>query len=325
MRRRPAYTLLEVLLAMAISVLLIAALYTAVGYQLRQAQAGRDLVEQTTLARGVFNRITTDVAATAALCDPARFRTQQAKQNSASASGSGSGSGSGQSGSNGGASSTTPGSSGGTSGGTGSSTNNSTSNNSSSSSTTTTTQTSGIVLPLGVMGDSSTLHLWTSKMPSEVWPADQNNQGALAGDVRRISYWIDSESAGGLCRYEYKVVTTQDATNITLPSGELAAYLIAPEAKSVEFTYFDGTNWQESWDSTTLGADGITPIGSPRAIAIKIGFLPTGVKASGKGTPDLKYYRHVIPITTANGNTAQTTGQPGTTSGQSGTSGTGGN
>jgi hypothetical protein len=320
MRRRPAYTLLEVLLAMTIAVLLLAAVYTAVGYQLRQAQAGRELIEQAALARGVFNRITIDVAATATLCDPARFRNQQNQQNqqnSASASGGSSGSGSGQGGSaNGGTNpSTTPGSTGNTSGGASTS-------NQSNSTTTTTTQNNGIILPLGVMGDASSLHLWTSKMPGEAWPDGQNNQGALVGDVRRISYWLDTEAAGGLCRYEIKVVTTQDATSTNLPTGDSAAYLLAPEVHSVEFSYYDGTNWQDSWDSTTLGADGVTPIGSPRAIAVKIGFRPAGGKSAGGKAPELKYYRHVIPIATANGTTAQTTGQNGTTGGQTGTTST---
>ena len=50
-RRRPGYTLLEILLALTIAVMLLAAVYTFVGYQLKQAQAGRELIEQTTLVQ----------------------------------------------------------------------------------------------------------------------------------------------------------------------------------------------------------------------------------------------------------------------------------
>src|SRR5262245_41890749 len=75
-RKRPAYTLLEIILALTIAVLLLTALYGAVGYQLRQAQAGRDATSQTTLSRSVVARIENDVIASLALSDPGRYRNQ---------------------------------------------------------------------------------------------------------------------------------------------------------------------------------------------------------------------------------------------------------
>ena len=44
--------------------------------------------------------------------------------------------------------------------------------------------------------------------------------------------------------------------------------------RSLNFQYFDGTDWQDSWDSTALGPDGVTPLGSPLAIAVTIGIAP---------------------------------------------------
>jgi hypothetical protein len=72
--------------------------------------------------------------------------------------------------------------------------------------------------------------------------------------------------------------------------------MLAPEVKSLQFRYFDGTNWADTWDSTVIGDDTITPIGSPRAIEVRIGVLPPG----GKDGDELKYFRQVILITTAN-------------------------
>src|SRR5262249_17299391 len=74
-----------------------------------------------------------------------------------------------------------------------------------------------------------------------------------------------------------------------------ASHVIAPEVKSLQFRYFDGSNWQDSWDGTQPGPDGVTPQGPPRAIELTIGF----------GTPDnpdaaLKTVRHVIAIPPAN-------------------------
>src|SRR5438105_10290523 len=60
-RQRRAFTLLEVLLATAIGVLLLAGLYVAVDIQLRHAQIARDVVEESTLARALFARISSDI------------------------------------------------------------------------------------------------------------------------------------------------------------------------------------------------------------------------------------------------------------------------
>lgn len=61
-RRRPGFTLLEVMLASALAVVLMAALYVALDVQLRLAVAGRDQIEQATLERAVTQRFETDLA-----------------------------------------------------------------------------------------------------------------------------------------------------------------------------------------------------------------------------------------------------------------------
>src|SRR3954454_8013063 len=70
-RGRAGFTLLEVLLSSAIGVLLLSGLYVAVNVQLRHAQAGRDLVERGTLARGLLARIANDISPTLAPAMPA--------------------------------------------------------------------------------------------------------------------------------------------------------------------------------------------------------------------------------------------------------------
>jgi prepilin-type N-terminal cleavage/methylation domain-containing protein len=295
MKHRPGYTLLEVLIAMAISLLLLAALYAAVGYQVRQAQAGRDLLDRATVARAILGRIRDDILAATSLGDPARFRLQQQQQSSPSGSGSGSGSGAGASGA----------ASGSAASGAGASASGSGSGSGSSS-----TSPPGVVvnLPLGVMGDSSSLHLFISKLPSEVWPTTNGDLPPPTSDLRRISYWISSDGKPGLCRNEIKVITSQDALNIALPTGEPAQYMLSPEVHSIEFTYYDGTTWQESWDSTMLGPDNITPVGSPRAVAIKVGVRISEEK-NKDGEHELKYYRHVVALASANGTTVLANGQ----------------
>src|SRR5215471_14645265 len=80
--RRSAFTLLEVLLALGIAVVLLAAVYAAVDTQLKQAQAARDLVEQSAVARNLFARMSNDMAAATQLSDPGRYRNQAQSNNS---------------------------------------------------------------------------------------------------------------------------------------------------------------------------------------------------------------------------------------------------
>src|SRR5262245_7202467 len=58
---RSGYTLLEVILASAIAVGLMSGLYMAMNASLQQMQAGREVVEQSSLSRALFARITNDL------------------------------------------------------------------------------------------------------------------------------------------------------------------------------------------------------------------------------------------------------------------------
>src|SRR5436190_755981 len=133
---RPAFTLLEVLLALAIAVVLLAALYEAVDSQLKQAQAAREVVEQSALARNLLSRISSDLASTVSLSDPGRFRNQ--RQNS---SGTGTTDATMATGT--------------------------TTDPAASTDTTGTGNTQVVTLPLGIVGDATTLHLFVTKIPRE--------------------------------------------------------------------------------------------------------------------------------------------------------------
>src|SRR3989442_944271 len=95
---RKGFTLLEVLLAAAIGVLPMAALYIAMQVQLDHAQAGRDAVEQSLLVRALLRRMSNDIAPSLGPALP----------NTASGATSGAGGSSSPSGSNSTGSSTTP-------------------------------------------------------------------------------------------------------------------------------------------------------------------------------------------------------------------------
>jgi prepilin-type N-terminal cleavage/methylation domain-containing protein len=300
---RAGFTLLEVVLSLTIGVLLLAALYAAVEAQLKNVQNSQEQIEASTLARSLCNRIQNDVSATVGLSDPARFR------RTSDQSGGGGGGG-------GGASS--PSSSSPT---TGSSTSNSSANNatnstSPSSASSATSAPAGITIPLGVQGDNSTLNLYLSRSPMEVWNTAADGSTVVVSDTRRITYWMANGDNGGLARHEIKVATSPDSTTDPIPANvDMDKAVIAPEVRSVQFRYFDGSNWQDTWDSTTMGADGVTPIGSPRAIEITLEIV-----RPGKKDQKTRKYRNVVFIPTANGTTQQPdTPQPtgaGATAGQ---------
>jgi hypothetical protein len=90
--------------------------------------------------------------------------------------------------------------------------------------------------------------------------------------------------------------------------------VLAPEVKSVQFQYFDGTDWQDSWDCTTSGDDGVTPIGPPQAIAVVVEIAVPQDGPKGE-EPPTKRYRHVVACVTANGTTPQAPPQQAGTTG----------
>jgi hypothetical protein len=283
-----------VILAATIAVLLLGALYVAVDMQLRYAQTTRDRVEHSTVVRSVMNRIENDVSLVVGLSDPARFRRTPNTSNSANGTGNGTGAAN-----NGTTSPTT---------GTGTGAAGAASDSSSSSNPSTSTTNDAVTLPLGVMGDSTTLHLYVSRYPREAFGSANGLNTTAASDLRRISYWMvgGSEAPVGLARQEVVVATSDDALD-NLPPGIEGEdrYLLAEEVRGLRFAYFDGSEWQDSWDSTALGSDGVTPVGSPRAIAVEIDAVEAGADPADPAA-GLRTHRHVIAVSTANGATTLT-------------------
>lgn len=156
--------------------------------------------------------------------------------------------------------------------------------------------------------------LYLSRVPRELEPtpgADTADQPMALSDLRRVSYWLAgaADAPLGLARQEITAVTSDQAMADVPPNiPDDGSLVIAEEVKSLKFSYFDGTAWQDTWDGTAAGPDGSTPVGPPLAIAITIGISSAG-SGSGTGSDQaLKFYRHVVPIITANGATQLTTG-----------------
>jgi hypothetical protein len=292
-RPRPGYTLLEVLLAAGIATLLMAALYVGMDVQLRYAQEGREAVDEATLSRAILARITADLT---------NCLTPVTATPSSSSGGGGSTAAASTS-----ATSTT---------GTG------TTGTSSGTATGGATTSLNAVTPFngGVQGDNGQVTVWVSRVPPPpdgVAPNDPDApmQPLGASDIRRVSYWI--ASGGGLARQELLRVSASDDDAQMPPYVPNEDQLVfAPEVASLLFRYFDGTNWQDTWDGTQLGADGATPIGPPRAIEVTVGIRKPG--ADPNDASAVQTFRHVVAIAAANAQpaaAADTTGTGTTTSG----------
>jgi type II secretory pathway pseudopilin PulG len=289
--RRPAYTLLEVLVAAAVSVMLMAALYMAINLQLRHAQIGRDVVEQSQLSRALLARIDSDIRLSLGPPVP-------------SASGS---SNTGASSTGSGANAASSATSTATTGANGTS---NASTTGASSSTSAASASSGGTGPvqfnLWVQGDTNWIMLYISRVPRDPNPSSAGDNGGQpsASDLRRVSYWLagGGDNPLGLARQEVTMVTSDQAM-ADVPPGipDEASHVIADEVKSLTFSYFDGTNWQDTWDGTAAGPDGSTPVGPPLAIAVTIGLASPTTEGATDADQPLKLYRHVVSIPTANG------------------------
>jgi uncharacterized membrane protein YgcG len=292
---RPAFTLLEVLLASAIAVLLVGALYVSLTVELRQASEGREAVERATIARGIIHRLSTDLSPS--ITPPGAQLKFKGSQGAGGQGGSGSSGGSNSGGSGSGSSSS---SSGGSS--TGSSTD-------ASSASATGSQTTNIPLQAGLIGTSDTLTIFVTRNPDpravpKTAEGTDSPDAPVPSDLRRISYWLGEK---GLCRQEIPWVTGDQfrtESSYVIEDGKTEdAYLIAPEVTKLSFEYYDVSSqtddggWNDTWDGTQPGSDGATPMGPPTAIRVK---FTIRIKDSS-GQESTKDYSHVIALITASG------------------------
>jgi prepilin-type N-terminal cleavage/methylation domain-containing protein len=86
--RRPGFTLLELLLASAIAVVLMGALYATLDIVLKRAEVNRDQIAASDLSRAIVNRLTADLSASVGLMQPMSGATATASSSSTTGTGS---------------------------------------------------------------------------------------------------------------------------------------------------------------------------------------------------------------------------------------------
>ncbi|MFL5241166.1 MAG: prepilin-type N-terminal cleavage/methylation domain-containing protein [Gemmataceae bacterium] len=298
---RRGFTLLEVMLALGVGVLLLSALYVAVSAQMRYTSAGRDVIQGSTVARSVFERMTSDILPNLGAVDPSRSSSSNSSQSSSGQSAPAAGSGGSAAG---GASSGSSGAGG--SGGT----------SPSSAPATSSGVNSVLTFNMGVQGDSTHLSVFVSRWPREIYQGmtgvSDSSAPPTVSDLRRITYWLSGggDSLGGLARQEFLQATSDDALDNSSPADD-PKLVFAPQVRSVTFQYLDGQtlSWTDSWDGTATSSDGTTPMGPPAAIAISLDIAMPHTGANQiTGKADVKTFRHVVVLQTANGPPASSGG-----------------
>src|SRR5262245_49085791 len=260
-RIRGGYTLLELMLAMAIALIIMAALYVAIDILFREMDEGRALVEQSTLSRALFQRMTADLTPSLGpLTPPVSSSSSQTVTIAGPTTGA-------------------------------------------MPDPSTTETVTGVILSIGVKGESDHVSIFQTRLSRSVINPPDTSAGTppVVSDVSRITYFLDGDR--GLCREEILQATSDlvDQVPVAFIENDEHHRIVAAEVKQFEVRYYDGTNWQTSWDGSTPGPDGKTPQGPPRSIEITIGMQTPG-------TDTLTTYKHTISFPTAPGPSSQTAG-----------------
>jgi prepilin-type N-terminal cleavage/methylation domain-containing protein len=262
--QRSGFTLLEVLVALGLSLVLLSAVFASLSLYWKYSTAGKDEIERLQIARALLRQIETDLRSV--VFQAATSSTPSASSSSSSSSSSNGGTaGSGSSGSS-------------------SSTGGTSSGGSSSSSTTASTTTPDSALTTtssGLFGNANTIMMHVSR-PSrtETYAAFADNRatGGRMSDLQSVAYFVGGQGGGalagavaspGLARMAGDRLLMQTADqqgNAALMAAN--TQVLAPEVQSIAFYYFDGTTWLSAWDSVSLN-------GLPKAVEIVLELAPS--------------------------------------------------
>jgi prepilin-type N-terminal cleavage/methylation domain-containing protein len=278
--RRPArraFTLLELLVALGLSVLLIAAVYSGINLYWKYSVAGQEEVQRLQVARAALRAIELDLRSVVYHA-PDTPGTSSSGSSGSSSSGSSSGfSGSGSSGS---ASSST----------------------STDMRVVSSTEQAYTTATSGLFGDATSLMLHVSQPARELsTPAAGDPLGPTSrtSDLVMVSYYLSGTGTGGiqgnlpasgLARTRGDRMAMMFAgpqSNTATGFGE--PELLAPEIVGLRFLYYDGLNWLTEWDSTLLG-------GLPRAVQIELEFAPPETTVSETNTPLTQTLTVALPL-----------------------------
>ena len=259
------FTLFEVFIALTLSLLLMGAVYASIDLYWRYATAGRDRVERAQISRALIRRMRNDLQSIVfRLPEPEVETTDSAaaEEDTLSALGEAAGE-AGSSGETIGASTTV-------------------------SEVEDLASSSASTSP-GLVGFSDQLTIHVTRPSRQLSYAPLFSGIGPASDQQTISYFLAQSGGSGLSGVVANIAMSRDGRTASdgnfglavLAGDRLAieyadanadteqmgsqAEILAPEISLLQFRYFDGTGWVDSWDSSALGQ-------LPKAVEITIGF-----------------------------------------------------
>ncbi len=296
------FTLVELLAALAISLLLIAAISAALNIYLRVTTTGQLAVERQQVTRAVLDQMTRDVASIV-------FRPSDTLTSEPATSTS-------------------------TTGGTGDVEDEAAMEEDSTSVVVEDPSGGVSSTSIGLVGDSQTLLLNISRPQRDLGytpPLMATSLTTRSSDLMSVSWFLATPGGPGLSgavgnlaqqrlpASERRSSVYQSAVGLARLEGDrmaidhadlesdvdalaLASQVLAPEVASLQFRYFNGTAWVDSWDSTAMDA-------LPLAIEVTIGYRDPPDKddrlADLTGTVRIgQTVRHVIAVPAAEPNAA---------------------
>ncbi len=256
---RPGFTLLEVVIALALCLVLLSAVYGALELYARYSTAGREQIERMQVARAVLRRMTSDVQsivfqvpeATGEEDAAAAEEGMSAAGESTSGSQSGSQAGRGETGSG------------------------------DESIVVEESEDAYTGTSVGLIGDLRTLMLHISRPVRNVTYlpiADAERVTMRTSDQISVSYFLAESGGAGLSdavsqltgsglarldgdRFAIEHADVEQETDVLAAEAKI----VAAEVVDLQFRYWDGTLWAETWDSVALGA-------LPQAIEVTLWF-----------------------------------------------------
>ncbi len=304
-QNRRAFTLLEVVLALGLSSLLMAAIYRALQMHWSYSLVGQVEMERTQVARALFRRIEIDLRSVIFRSAPLSSTTDSSTTGASSSSGSSTSStGSSAASGVGQGSNASTGSSGAGTASTGSTAAGSSSSSTGSTTDSTTTEDAYSTQKSGLFGEADSLivHVClpsrlSSGMSAVTSQSTTTGTTVTPSDLQSVAYFLAGSSSsvaqhfaealtsaaitrpgqqlGGLARVQADRMAMQAASD----SGDMSSMsgnvkLLAPEVSSIQFEFFDGVSWTSTWDSGTSTS-------LPNAVRVTIDFHPPDTSRTG--------------------------------------------
>ena len=324
----PGFTLIEVIIALSLSLVLVSAIYSAVSLHWRHETIGRERIDRAQVSLAILRLMSEDIGS-ASFTPPSGTATDE-DEGAASTGGSSSGGTSSSSSSTAGAASSGTASTGAAAGGASSTGASSTGGASATGSTSTggsigaATGASGAAeagtaasltpTSLGIFGTAETLQIDISHpvredvIPQSITAPTTQAVPKLTDNVRvtwaMVTPSTAASDAKGLSILSIPPALARQLTDrlrdavvkpdkATLNSPLDDASILAREVVQLQFQYYDGYAWVSEWDSVVKGR-------LPRAIEVTIGFHKPEYKRSGSANPQssdtIVPIKHVILV-----------------------------